>query len=265
MKICVVGTPAQRRTFLFGLLVATLAGMSAPAEAAPACDAPASFRWFGSALGRLAERLAEGKPVTVVAIGSSSTAGAGASSPAASYPSRLEAALRQRFPGQNITVLNRGVNGEVAADMIARFDSAVLPERPDLVIWQVGSNAVLRDLSIDSEAPLIREGIRRLKASGADVIVMNPQYAPKVLEKFDVFRAVDVIGATAKAEGVGLFQRFALMRHWYETDRMPFEAFLSPDGLHMNDWSYACIGQVLADGIVQAGNSTLMARTTARP
>ena len=24
---------------------------------------------------------------------------------------------------------------------------------------------------------------------------------------------------------------------------MPFETFVSPDGLHMNDWSYACVAK----------------------
>ena len=42
------------------------------------------------------------------------TAGAGASSPDASYPSRRAVQLRARFPGREITVLNRGVNGEEA-------------------------------------------------------------------------------------------------------------------------------------------------------
>ncbi len=46
-----------------------------------------------------ARRLASGEPLTIVAVGSSSTAGAGASSPAASYPSRLAVELQAAFPG----------------------------------------------------------------------------------------------------------------------------------------------------------------------
>ena len=94
-----------------------------PAALPPvACSAPAEFARLDHPLRRTAQRLAGGEPLTIVAIGSSSTAGAGASSPAASYPSRLAVELRQRFPGQDITVLNRGVNGEETHDMIARFD-----------------------------------------------------------------------------------------------------------------------------------------------
>ena len=50
----------------------------------------------------------------------------------------------------------------------------------------------------------------------------------------------------------GVFHRFALMRRWHETQQMPFETFLSPDGLHMNDWSYACVAKVLGVAIAEA-------------
>ena len=52
---------------------------------------------------------------------------------------------RRRFPGHEITVLNRGVNGEEITDMLARLDTGVIAEQPDLVLWQVGTNSVLRD------------------------------------------------------------------------------------------------------------------------
>ena len=91
------------------------------------------------------ERIAQGMPLKIVAIGSSSTSGAGASSPAATYPSRLEAELKAQLPGLPITVLNKGIGGEEAPQMVARFDADVIEEAPDLVLWQVGSNSVLRD------------------------------------------------------------------------------------------------------------------------
>ena len=82
--------------------------------------------------------------LTIVAIGSSSTQGVGASSPAASYPSRLEAELRKRFPQVDIRVINRGKGGEDAPEELARLERDVIAEHPDLVIWQLGTNAVLR-------------------------------------------------------------------------------------------------------------------------
>jgi acyl-CoA thioesterase I len=97
------------------------------AEAAKCAVQPDIAR-FDQRLSRVALRLSGGVPIKIVAIGSSSTAGAGASSPANTYPSRLEAELRQHFPGHPITVVNRGVNGEEATDMLARFDTSVIAE-----------------------------------------------------------------------------------------------------------------------------------------
>ena len=133
--------------------------------------------------------------------------------------------------------------------MVARFDADVIEEAPDLVLWQVGSNSVLRDHPTPGE--VIRQGVERLKASGTEVILINPQYAPKILAKPDVDRAVDVITATARDAEVGLFNRFMVMRNWVEGEKMSFDQFLSPDGLHMNDWSYACIAKLLASAILE--------------
>jgi lysophospholipase L1-like esterase len=235
--------------------------MSAAAPAAPSaasvaqtasCNAPSAANRLDQPLRHLAKRIAAGQPITIVAIGSSSTAGAGASSSAASYPSRLEVELKERFPHLAIRVLNRGVNGEEVPDMLARFDKAVLAEQPDLVLWQVGTNAVLRHHRLGPVATLIHEGLARLKESGADVVLMDPQFAPRVTAEPEAEHMVDLIGTAAKAENVSVFHRFDVMRHWRDTNRMSFESFVSPDGLHMNDWSYACVARILAGAIGDA-------------
>jgi lysophospholipase L1-like esterase len=222
--------------------------MNASAQNAPTCSAPPEFVGLEHAPVRLRERIAQGRPIKIVAIGSSSTFGSGATSPANSYPSQLEAELKAKLPGLPVTVLNKGIGGEEAPQMVARFDADVIDENPDLVLWQVGSNSVLRDHPTPGE--VIRQGVERLKASGADVILVNPQYAPKILAKADIGHAVDVITATARDEEVGMFDRFAVMRYWRETERIAFEQFLSPDLLHMNDWSYACTAKLLAAAIL---------------
>jgi lysophospholipase L1-like esterase len=203
-------------------------------------------------LARVARHLESDRSIKIVAIGSSSTAGAGASAPEASYPSRLEAELSQHFLWQDTTVLNRGVNGEEAPDMLARFDTSVIAEKPDLVIWQTGTNSVLRDHPLDPKATVLHEGLARLKAIRADVILIDPQYAPKVIAKPEAEGMVAQIAATAKEQSVDVFRRFSLMKHWYQNDHMPFDAFVSPDGLHMNDWSYACLAKRLSAAIAEA-------------
>ena len=238
--------------------------MVAPVRAeAPArtCAVPAEITRLDHPLARIAKRLASGEPVTIVAIGSSSTAGGGASSPAASYPGRLEVELKIHFPKLSIKVLNRGVNGEDAREMLARFDQSVITENPDLVLWQVGTNALLLDRPLLLAGERILEGVSRLKAAGADVVLIDPQFAPKVLAKVDIGNLLKLYSVVAKQANVGVFHRFAVMRHWREVANIPFKVFLSEDELHMNDWSYGCFAKLLAGAVVEAATrATVTAR-----
>jgi acyl-CoA thioesterase I len=232
----------------------------APAAAsALACTAPAELAHFALPLPHTMRRLAESQPLTIVAIGSSSTAGAGASSPAATYPSRLAAELRARFPGREITVLNRGVNGDETTNMMARFSADVLAVHPQLVLWQIGTNSVLRDHPLSPHAVQLHDGIERLKAAGADVVLIDPQFAPAVLAKSETSGMVEQIALAAKGENVDLFQRFAVMRSWYDVQHLSFDAFMSPDRLHMNDSSYACIAKLLGIAIAEAATRPIAA------
>ena len=52
--------------------------------------------------------------------------------------------------------------------------------------------------------------------------------------------------------GVGVFHRFALMRGWHQSANLPFSAFVTADGLHMNDWGYDCIARQIAGAIGDA-------------
>ncbi|HTV28858.1 MAG TPA: SGNH/GDSL hydrolase family protein [Xanthobacteraceae bacterium] len=219
-----------------------------------ACRAPLQLSHLDHPLLHTAQRLAGGEPLVVVAIGSSSTAGAGASSPVANYPSRLAVELKKLFPGHEITVLNRGVNGEETHDMMARFATGVIAEHPQLVLWQVGTNSVLRDHPLDTHAVELHKGIEQLKAIGADVVLIDPQYSPKVLAKSETPGMVDQIALAAKDENVDLFHRFAVMRDWHDVQHDSFDVFVSPDGLHMNDWGYACWAKLLAAAIADAAN-----------
>jgi lysophospholipase L1-like esterase len=239
------------------LLAAVIAGIMmlpprAPAETPAECAASSDLARFNLPLSRVAQRVALGEPVKIVAIGSSSTSGAGASSTASTYPSRLEVELKARFPRLSIRVLNRGVGGEEVPQMLARFAAAVIAEKPDLVIWQLGTNAVLRGYDVRKVAEDIRDGLGRLKAIGTDVILMDLQFAPRVTEKADAEPMVGLISAVAKRDNVDLFHRFAMMREWSETRHISFQQSLAPDGLHMNDWSYGCMAKLLAGAVADA-------------
>jgi len=246
--------------FAARLIAAVAAAAVTPVSAqnaAPtlACVAPLDFARFDIPLKRVAERISARQPVTIVAIGSSSTFGTGASSPAMTYPSQLAVELRALLSYTPITVINRGISGETAQEMLARFDRDVLAVHPDLVLWQVGSNAVLLGRPIAPTGLLITEGLRQLKVAGFDVVLIDPQYAPKVIAKhdeYDINLMVALISTASRDMHLNLFQRFALMRYWRMTKGLPFSAFLSKDELHMNDWSYGCIAKLLARAVAEA-------------
>src|SRR5258708_38945852 len=88
---------------------------------ATSCAAPPALMVIGPAEARVAARIGQRQPLTIVAMGSSSTSGVGASAPGLSYPSRLEAALRGRFPRIDIRVINRGKGGEDVSEELPRF------------------------------------------------------------------------------------------------------------------------------------------------
>ena len=207
-------------------------------------------------LPRFAHKLASEELITIVAIGSSSTAGAGASSAAASYPNRLAVEFKKHFPNNSITVINRGVGGEEVGDMLKRFNSAVVAAKPDLVLWQFGTNPVIHDKKLSDSDTSIHDGLKKVHAMGAEVVLIDPQFAPKVIVKAGVSSMIELIATTAKREDVDLFSRFNVMKHWSEVDHTAFETFVSPDGLHMNDWGYACMAKGLGMAIAESRAAT---------
>jgi hypothetical protein len=141
----------------------------------------------------------------------------------------------------------------------------VFAENPDLVLWQVGTNAVLQDNPLVPTETLIADGVRQLRARGIDVVLVDSQYAPKVIAKPNIEAMISFMAGTAKAQNVNLFRRFNLMQRWVELERVPFEAFISRDLLHMNDWSYRCVAKVLAAAIHEAATRSTTAVAVRRP
>jgi lysophospholipase L1-like esterase len=204
-------------------------------------------------LPHVATKLASGQPVVIIAFGSSSTQGYGSSSPEFTYPNRLAKQLRRQYPSADITVVNAGVGGEDAPEMMKRLQTSVIDKHPDLVIWQVGTNAVLRDLDPDLTAKQVEEGVARIQGAGADVVLVDPQYSPKVTERPEsANRIVRLLGRVAQLRHVGIFPRFEVMRDWHEKQALPIDSFVINDGLHMNDWGYACFAQLLGDDIIKS-------------
>lgn len=244
--------------------VSAFAGNGTPVAAPTRCDTALDLTRFNVPLKRVSEKIAAQEPITIVAIGSSSTAGAGASSPDNSYPSRLGVELRTLFPGRAFTIINKGVNGEEVPDMLRRFDEAVIANKPDLVLWQLGTNSLIRDHEVGERGASIREGLTKARAIGADIVLVDPQYAPKVVVKPKAVKMVNFLSAFAKQEGIALYRRFHVMKRWADVDKLPFSAFITPDDLHLNDRGYGCMAKGLGLAIADAVKRPIVAAETAR-
>ena len=243
------------------LVVVLLLGTAiSPAAAAthPAlrCTAPDAVTHFKVSLPNTARAIRRGEALVIVAIGSSSTQGVGASDQAHAYPALLAEELQRRWPRLAVTVVNKGIGGEDADQMLARFARDVLPYRPQLVIWQTGSNSALQGGDVQGYEKTIREGITRLKAAHMDIILMDPQYAPRILGRPIHKAIVDTIGEVSNDLKVALFRRFAVMRYWVTSGQYRMEDIITQDQLHMNDASYHCIARLLADSLASTALAT---------
>jgi acyl-CoA thioesterase-1 len=80
------------------------------------------------------------RPVNIVALGDSLTAGYGLAANEA-FPAQLERALKAK--GAAVKIVNAGVSGDTATGGLARFDWSV-PDGTDAVILELGANDALR-------------------------------------------------------------------------------------------------------------------------
>jgi hypothetical protein len=215
----------------------------------PSCNIPTDLIRFERPLFHLAKQLGRTGPIRIVAIGSSSTAGEGTIPP---YPGRLETALRLRFPGRTIDIINKGLSGQEAPEEFKRLDEDVIDQTPVLTIWQIGTNAIFHDgYDLNDVAAAIDAGLKLLSGLKMDVVLMDLQYAPAILKPGEIMGTecmVRLIADAAKKAGVNVFRRFALMRHWNRDDNIAFDQMINrddPNQLHMSDWCTNCVVQAL--------------------
>ena len=203
------------------------------------------------ALPHLKQALASNQELVVVAIGSSSTQGWMASDIGHAFPSVLQGALARALPQTQVAVINRGIGGQDAAEEVPRLQADVVAIKPQLVIWQVGANGVLRETDPAVFKKLVGAGIAVLKGAHADVILMDNQRSPRILASSGHGAMDQALAELASTDRVNLFSRGALMDQWQRAG-MPYDRFVSNDGLHQNDLGYRCVGEALADAVATA-------------
>ncbi|GEP09496.1 SGNH/GDSL hydrolase family protein [Methylobacterium gnaphalii] len=202
-------------------------------------------------LARLASLLGRDGDIRIVAFGSSSTQGIGASSPAATYPALLETDLEERLQigassRRSVTVINRGKGGDDARDMAQRLQRDVLAEHPDVVIWQTGSNDPLKGVPVDYFKALTREGILAIRATGADVVLMDQQWCRRLSGVANAAQYGDALHELSVELGVPVIRRHDMMQSWITRGLMTPQQMIGPDGFHMTDAGYSRLAKSAA-------------------
>ena len=242
------------RFLLIGLLAIACAPGSGWADEQPPpaenkCAAPAELLQDDPQLPKVGEQLRKHQPLVIVVIGGASTAG---TSPDSSYPYFLEAALRQRHPGGEITVINKGIPGQTTAQMAARFPKDVYPANPNLVIWETGTVDAVRSEDVDAMAEAVTAGIGDIRTHGAEAMLVDMQYNPSTVSVINFEPYLDALHQTADQLNVYMFKRYALMKHWIDAGGFDFINVPKDRRLPLAREFYACLGEKLADAIEYA-------------
>jgi acyl-CoA thioesterase I len=214
------------------------------------CDVADALPLRIAALPHFSRAIENGRQLRIVAIGSSSTEGVGASSLAANYPSQLHALLQLALPGERFEVINLGVGGETANRTVERLRRDIPPLSPDLVVWQVGTNDALTGAVIADYQATVRGALQFLKAGQYDTLLIGPQWTRKLAGNPAYVAVRDATAQVARIEGVTLVSRYDAMRKLAEATGR--EDFTGPDHLHMNDRGYRCLAEQVAVTLAHA-------------
>jgi len=248
MRKCfrVLQLPLLLPALLGGSLASSAQNVERYTSPSDVCLALAKGLSLGAPLPFTKARLEAGAALTVVAFGSSSTTGFGAFFSGSPFPEVMKDQLLRLRPSARIELINSGRIMDDIPGNIARIDSDILRYRPDLVVWQLGTNDVVWRGIADNAKQMLGDALTRLKAANADVVLLDLQYAPLVLATRRYARMEQIIADVAREQNIGWFPRFVLMKRAIE---LGVTGLVSWDGLHNSAEGHRCIGVALAQMI----------------
>ncbi len=158
---------------------------------------------LGLALTGPASAAGEARPIRMVVLGDSLSAGLGLTANDA-FPARLQKALKDK--GINVEMTNAGVSGDTASGGRERLDWSV-PEGTQAVIVELGANDALRGIDPAVTRAALSDILTRLKARNIAVMLCGmmspPNYGRDYAERFN-----KIYPDLAKSFGVPLYPFF---------------------------------------------------------
>lgn len=224
------------------------------AEAKPArstCEVPDDLLLVGDiALEKVAAAVTNDRKLDVLVVGSGSSSLAGPDGASIAYPARFEAYLREKLSGVTVTVTTSVQQKRTAEDVTETLQALVTERKPNLVIWQTGTVDAIRAIHLDDFRNALDEGIAIVKAAGADAVLMNLQYSPRMETMLPTEPYLDNIRAVAQQQDVPLFDRYSIMQHWNETGE--FDLSNSSRSFALAKGVHDCLGRALTDLVIAA-------------
>ena len=187
--------------------------------------------------------------VLIVAVGSSSTEGIGASTPEKSYSAFMQSFLNKNTKNVTFVVVNKGVSGDTIAGIEARLDRDVLSLQPQVVLLQTGlSDALSGTSTADYYAGLTRV-VKKLKKNSS-VILMNSQLYPG--EPSNHLGILSILNTVSAEQNVPVVDRYGIFSNAINKNFVKIEDILASDKIHNNDLGYQCMGKISAELIITA-------------
>lgn len=220
---------------------------AAPPQLAPVpkdCLIPGVNVAQDSPLPQVAQALQNRKRITILAIGGTSVAERGKRD--RGYLSLVETFLENTFKGLDVTIVNRGVSGELARDAAERIKMEVALQGPDLVLWQLGTADALAHLSIEDFRSAVSETIDWLKDHKIDVALIGIRYA-RAIAKDAHYQAIrKTLSEVAREKNILRIGRYEAME---TLQRIRAGAGEPLTDAELTETGYLCMSQYLARAI----------------
>jgi len=237
------------------LVVLAVLALVVPSARASICDVPPELVDSPVSLEATARGLRRGV-LRVLVVGSASIFGPGASGTDASWPAQFATRLREAWPGIRVEMEVRGGRGTMADEMLAMILAANAP-RPHLVVWQAGTVEAARGQDTDWLARRLNTGLEALRERGVDAVLMDQQFSRFARANSDIDSYRDTVRMAGSVHGAALLQRYAMMQHWAESERIDIERTPRERRVAATDQLNLCLGRALAqlvlDGAADAG------------
>jgi lysophospholipase L1-like esterase len=231
--------------------VSTFSVCAADAPPAPARENPIAkvLPWVGAPGPETPKHLILKKGDAIVAIGDSITQAGG-------YLRDIDAALAGLQPAlQLLPIVNVGISGQKAEDLVGRFQNDVVDRKPAVVTLSIGINDVWHRLGAAHDEKVLKaytanvtKMVAMAQAAGIKIILLTPtviQEDPATEGNKRLAPYVDALKALAREQKCGLADLHAMFLEALKHKPADVKGnWLTTDGVHMN---------ALGDAIMAAG------------